>query len=76
MAPVAERGLWLGPESMAAHCADLTAFVERAARLDPAAVIRLRGRSGGLITAWAATGFDVLASRVVIGTLRDRKSVV
>ncbi len=45
-------------------------FVERAARLDPAAVIRLRGRSGGLVTAWAATGFDVLASRVVAGTLR------
>ncbi|HXB89432.1 hypothetical protein [Mycobacterium sp.] len=55
---------------MAAHRADLTAFVERAARLDPAAVIRLRGRSGGLITAWAATGFDVLASRVVAGSLR------
>jgi len=55
---------------MAAHRADLTAFVERAARLDPAAVIRLRGRSGGLVTAWAATGFDVLASRVVAGTLR------
>jgi hypothetical protein len=55
---------------MAAHRADLTAFVERAARLDPAAVIRLRGRSDGLVTAWAATGFDVLASRVVAGTLR------
>ena len=70
MASVAERGLWLGPESIAAHRADLTAFVERAARLDPAAVIRLRGRSGGLVTAWVATGFDVLASRVVAGTLR------
>jgi hypothetical protein len=70
VASVAERGLWLGPQSMAAHRADLTAFVERAARLDPAAVIRLRGRSGGLITAWAATGFDVLASRVVAGSLR------
>jgi hypothetical protein len=70
VAPVAERGLWLGPESMAAHRADLTAFVERAARLDVAAVIRLRARSGGLVTAWAATGFDVLASRVVAGTLR------
>ena len=55
---------------MAAHRADLTAFVERAARLDAAAVIRLRARSGGLVTAWAATGFDVLASRVVAGTLR------
>ena len=73
MAAVTERGLWLGPESpesVAAHRADLTAFVERAARLDPAAVIRLRARSGGLVTAWAATGFDVLASRVVAGTLR------
>jgi hypothetical protein len=55
---------------MAAHRADLAAFVERAARLDPAAVIRLRARAGGLVTAWAATGFDVLASRVVAGSLR------
>jgi hypothetical protein len=70
VASVAERGLWLGPESMAAHRADLAAFVERAARLDPAAVIRLRARAGGLVTAWAATGFDVLASRVVAGSLR------
>ncbi|HUB56133.1 MAG TPA: hypothetical protein VMB04_13320 [Mycobacterium sp.] len=70
MAPVTERGLWLGPESMTAHRADLTAFVERAARLDAAAVIRLRTRRGGLVTAWATTGFDVLASRVVSGTLR------
>jgi hypothetical protein len=55
---------------MAAHRADLATFVERAARLDTAAVIRLRARSGGLFTAWAATGFDVLASRVVGGVLR------
>jgi hypothetical protein len=55
---------------MAAQRADLTAFVERAARLDPAAVIRLRARAVGVVTAWAATGFDVLASRVVTGTLR------
>jgi hypothetical protein len=55
---------------MAAHRADLTAFVERAVRLDAAAVIRLRARSGGGFTAWAATGFDVLASRVVAGTVR------
>jgi hypothetical protein len=70
VASIAERGLWLGPESMAAHRADLTAFVERAVRLDAAAVIRLRARSGGGFTAWAATGFDVLASRVVAGTVR------
>jgi hypothetical protein len=70
VASVAERGLWLGPESMDAHRADLTAFVERATRLDAAAIIRLRVRSGGGLTAWAATGFDVLASRVVAGTVR------
>ena len=55
---------------MAAQRADLTAFVERAARLDSAAVIRLRARAVGVVAAWAATGFDVLASRVVTGTLR------
>jgi hypothetical protein len=70
VAQLAERGVWLGPDSMAAHRTDLATFVERAARLDAAAVIRLRARSGGLFTAWAATGFDVLASRVVGGVLR------
>ncbi|MGO8966777.1 hypothetical protein [Mycobacterium sp.] len=70
MDPIAERGVWLGPEPIAAHRADLAAFVERAARLDAAAVIRLRVRSGGEFTAWAATGLDVLASRVVAGTVR------
>ncbi len=70
MAAIAERGLWLGPESMAVHRRDLSAFVERAARLDAAAVIRLRARSGGVLTAWVATGFDVLASRVVAGTMQ------
>jgi hypothetical protein len=70
VAPVAERGVWLGPESIAAHSADLAAFAERAARLDAAAVIRLRTRSAGEVTAWAATGLDVLASRVVAGIVR------
>ncbi|QLL05914.1 hypothetical protein [Mycobacterium vicinigordonae] len=65
-----ERGLWLGPEGAAAHRADLAAFVEHALRLDDAAVIRIRARSRGLLTAWTATGFDVLASRVVVGTVR------
>jgi hypothetical protein len=67
---VAERGVWLGPESIAAHRADLTAFAERAARLDAAAVVRLRTRAPGGFTAWASTGLDVLASRVVAGTVR------
>jgi hypothetical protein len=67
---VIERGVWLGPESVHAHRTDLVTFVERAARLDVAAVIRLRARPGGGFTAWAATGFDVLASRVVGGVVR------
>ena len=70
MAEVAERGVWLGPESVAAHRADLAAFAERAARLDAATVVRLRTRSPGEFTAWAATGLDVLASRVVAGIVR------
>jgi hypothetical protein len=55
---------------MEAHRADLAAFVERTLRLDDAAVIRLRARSGGLLTAWVSTNFDVLASRVVAGSVR------
>ncbi|EUA18164.1 hypothetical protein I552_9388 [Mycobacterium xenopi 3993] len=48
----------------------MATFVERALRLDDAAVIRIRTRPGGLLTAWVTTGFDVLASRVVAGTVR------
>ena len=70
MVEVADRGVWLGPESVAAHRADLTAFAERAARLDAATVVRLRTRSPAEFTAWAATGLDVLASRVVAGIVR------
>lgn len=70
MASVGERGLWLGAEARAAHRRDLAAFVGHALRLDDAAIIRLRARSPRLVTAWVATGFDVLASRVVAGELR------
>jgi len=62
-----ERGIWLDD---ATHREDLATFVDRALRLDDAAVIRLRERSGGLVVAWVATGFDVLASRVVGGRIR------
>jgi hypothetical protein len=70
VAEIADRGVWLGPDSVDAHRADLAAFVERAARLDAATVIRLRARSAGEFTAWASTGLDVLASRVVAGVVR------
>lgn len=63
----AERGLWL---TDAAHRTDLGTFVDRAVRLDDASVIRLRERSGGFVVAWVATGFDVLASRVVSGRVK------
>lgn len=58
------------PEDRAAQRRDLAIFVDRALRLDDAAVIRLRVRSDGLLTAWVATGFDVLASRVVAAAMR------
>lgn len=55
-----------------AHRADLSVFVERALRLDETAVIRLRTRADGLVGAWFATGFDVLAGRVVPGSVQPR----
>ncbi|KKC04081.1 hypothetical protein [Mycobacterium nebraskense] len=70
MDSVVDRGLWLGPQDRSAQRRDLAAFVDHALRLDDAAVIRLRTRSPGLLTAWVATGFDVLASRVVGGEVR------
>lgn len=62
-----ERGLWLTDPG---HRDDLATFAERAVRLDDAAVVRLRERAGGDVVAYVATGFDVLASRVVRGRLR------
>lgn len=61
---VSERGIWLTDLRLRE---DLATFAERAMRLDEAAVIRLRQRPDGLLVAWVATGFDVLASRVVKG---------
>ncbi len=46
---------------------DLGAFVARSVRLDQHAVVRLRGRDNGLVEAWVATPFDVLATRAVRG---------
>jgi hypothetical protein len=63
----AERGLWL---DHATHREDLATFVQRALRLDDAAVVRLRERPGRLVVAWVNTGFDVLASRVIGGRVR------
>ena len=64
---VAERGVWI-PDP--AHRNDLAVFAERARLLDEAAVIRLHTRNDDLVGAWVATGFDVLAARVVAGRIR------
>ncbi|MBJ8346761.1 hypothetical protein [Antrihabitans sp. YC2-6] len=56
--------------------ANLVAFVDRALRLNEAAVIRLKARPDGLVAAWAATGFDVLAVRVIDATLRPSDTTV
>lgn len=67
MGSLGERGLWLTDP---VHRADLARFVERAQTLDDAAVIRIRARSDGLLGAWVATNFDVLAGRAIGGTVR------
>ncbi|MGV0736931.1 hypothetical protein BA059_08045 [Mycolicibacterium sp. (ex Dasyatis americana)] len=62
-----ERGLWIDDPR---DRKDLATFLDRALRLDDAAVVRLRERTGGQAVAWVATGLEVLASRVVSGRLR------
>jgi hypothetical protein len=62
----AERGIWVEP----AHRDDLATFVDHALHLDDAAVVRLRTRADGAVVAWVATGFDVLAGRVIAGRTR------
>ena len=61
-----ERGLWIDDPR---DRKDLATFLDRALRLDDAAVVRLRERTGGVV-AWVATGLEVLASRVVNGRVR------
>ncbi|OBB32287.1 hypothetical protein A5792_00805 [Mycolicibacterium peregrinum] len=63
-----ERGLWIDDPR---DREDLATFLDRALRLDDAAVVRLRERAGShAAVAWVATGLEVLASRVVSGQVR------
>ncbi|NMN99635.1 hypothetical protein HH308_00185 [Gordonia sp. TBRC 11910] len=50
--------------------ADAAAFLARALRQDEAAVVRLKERADGRIGLWVSTGFEVLATRSVIGSCR------
>ena len=63
----AER--WVQAAS-ASDRADALAFVARAARMNEAAVIRLQGRPDGRLGLWTHTGFDVLATRSIVGARR------
>ncbi|WP_040524765.1 hypothetical protein [Gordonia effusa] len=49
---------------------DAAAFLARALRQDEAAVVRLKGRTDGRIGLWVTTGFEVLATRSVVGSIR------
>ncbi|MEU5843829.1 hypothetical protein [Rhodococcus sp. NPDC047139] len=57
-------------------CVDLAAFLGRAARLDEAAVVRLRRHGDGLLGVWTRTGFEVLAGRVVRGSITPADTCV
>ncbi|UJW32361.1 hypothetical protein L3Q67_00820 [Saccharothrix sp. AJ9571] len=60
------------PELRIADPADretLGAFVARAVRLDGQVAVRLRNRTEGVVEAWVATPFDVLATRAVAGQI-------
>ncbi|MGB3696437.1 MAG: hypothetical protein WBA05_03290 [Gordonia sp. (in: high G+C Gram-positive bacteria)] len=48
---------------------DLTAFLERARRVDDSGVLRARQRPDGRVGLWIRTGFDILATRSVFGTV-------
>lgn len=62
----AARGLTL---VSAADRGDAAAFVARASRVDDSGVIRLKQRADGRVGLWARTGFEVLATRSVFGTV-------
>ncbi|MFI5560450.1 hypothetical protein ACIA2T_14330 [Amycolatopsis japonica] len=47
----------------------LGAFVARAVRLDQNTLVRLRQRGDGVVEAWCATPFEVLATRAVAGNI-------
>ncbi|OYD71184.1 hypothetical protein [Rhodococcus sp. OK302] len=48
---------------------NLAGFIGHALRLDESAVIRMRRRGPDHVSVWAATGFDALATRTVVGTI-------
>ncbi|KXT56616.1 hypothetical protein ACE11G_10985 [Gordonia sp. PS3] len=48
---------------------DLAAFLERARRVDDSGVLRVQQRPDGRVGLWVRTGFDILATRSVFGSV-------
>ncbi|EGD55582.1 hypothetical protein [Gordonia neofelifaecis] len=48
---------------------DVTAFLERARRVDDSGVLRAQQRTDGRVGLWIRTGFDILATRSVFGAV-------
>ncbi|MEU1985890.1 hypothetical protein [Nocardia sp. NPDC019395] len=48
---------------------NLATFLNRAQRLDPAVVVRMRRRGEGHVAAWVTTGFEALATRTIAAEL-------
>ncbi|WP_238419040.1 hypothetical protein [Gordonia sp. 'Campus'] len=59
----------------ASDLSNATAFLAHAVRLDDAAVVRVVARADGLIALWTHTGFEVLATRAVSGSVAPRDVV-
>ena len=61
-----------------AHRADLATFVARVVQLDRSATVRLAraGPDGSLVTVWATTPFEVLATRSVPGRVEPAEVAV
>jgi hypothetical protein len=62
---------WLAPESVP----DAAAFLTRVLRLDPAAVVRVRGADGHAVSLWSRLPFAVLVSRGVRGAAIEDRTV-
>ncbi|WP_051198653.1 hypothetical protein [Gordonia shandongensis] len=54
---------------------DLNAFVQRARRVDDSGVMRAAVRSDGRIGLWVRTGFDVLATRSILGEVEPSDAI-
>ncbi|ALG86716.1 hypothetical protein [Gordonia phthalatica] len=48
---------------------DVAAFLDRARRVDDSGVLRAQQRADGRVGLWIRTGFDILATRSVFGTV-------